>query len=1381
MADLVLGLAKSAVEGTLSAAKSAIEEEKKLKESMQRDLMLITDELEMMQSFLHAAKERAAADEMVGTLVRQVRNMALDVEDCIESAVLVDMNKDYWWRRLIPSCMLPEAPAAALDKAVTAAQLLKSRVEAMGQRNERYIHMGDSGSKPTEKTHQQAVADAAAAGILIEARNAKKRHGSPRDFVELINNKDHVLPLQVISVWGAAGDLGVASIINKTRDDPGICSKFSCRAWVKLTQPFNPHEFIRSLTAQFYTNLHEQRSAEDLLTKPFNPREFIRNLMAQFYTNLPQGQRSAEDLRKQIDAMMAMEGTKLTEEFVKLLSNQRYLIFLEDVSTTVHWEAVRLYFPDKKNGSCIVVHSQQLEVASLVVGKSQQVLELEQFSDEHSVCVFFNEKRSCPRYLIELINKKNEIHSPLQVISVCGEIEDLRVASILNTCDKNPDFCKNFNYRAWVKLMHPFNHDEFIRSLLNQLYTNYCQRHASAEDFMKLKYAMVDAAGGVLIKEFVKQQMNNQRYVVFLEDVSSRDDWNAVSEYLPDKTNGSCIVVQTKQREVASFCVGQSHQLLELELFSDAHPVRVFIKEGEDEERAIKMKAAEEWLQNNPLAGRATDADNLNANDRGVRFVSGIAGVGKSYLVRNVYFRKVIKDKTFEKFSWVDISHLFSIMDFSWRLLLDLHSGSLRHANMLRIRDPIQACRELLKMHNCLIVIDGVQSTEQWDSIKAALAFEHDQNRSRIIVITNQRSVATYSWVVQGLEIEDALDLFQATASTRPGSCWPSEPSPAEIERAKSVLHKCGGHPKVIVAVANFFADGWIIPNDYFMKVLENHQAFRSLADLFCWVHSYFQSCPDNLKPCIFYLSIFPTNHNFRRRRLVRRWIAEGYSTDNKESTADEKGEEFFYELCMLNMIQVPGTTSLTYLTRMPLCQVNGFFREYIISRSMEENLVFALEGHCRANSQRSGRHLAIGSTWDRDMIVYQSIDFSKLRSLTVFGKWKSFFISEKMRILRVLDLEDASSVTDGDLEQMVRLLSRLKFLSLRGLKEITRVPQSIDGLRHLQTLDIRHTSVVTLPRSITKLQKLQHICCGTTVHLDDGTSTVESLPPPPAGAAAAESSSSMSRQRAATLVSWLRLPESRRRLAGSCKVGIEAPLGIGKMMALHNISVIDVSVASGQAVMEELKNLSQLRKLGVSGVEGENCKKLLSAISGHPNLKSLSVWLDRNQASFLDAISQPPEELEDLKLYGCVDKLPAWIKQLPNLRKLKLQMDKITQDDVNLLDLKWLNTLCLSSKEFQYRELRFRGPFHRLWVLEIDCNCRLQSVTFQNSSVMQQLEVLRIRCHNVSSLKFSGLQHLRKLREVTLSGSYDDNVKNHLKSELGKHPRDIKPVLKES
>jgi sensor domain CHASE-containing protein len=44
MGDLVVGLAKSVVEGVLTKAQSAIEEESKLQQSAQRDLVFITGE-----------------------------------------------------------------------------------------------------------------------------------------------------------------------------------------------------------------------------------------------------------------------------------------------------------------------------------------------------------------------------------------------------------------------------------------------------------------------------------------------------------------------------------------------------------------------------------------------------------------------------------------------------------------------------------------------------------------------------------------------------------------------------------------------------------------------------------------------------------------------------------------------------------------------------------------------------------------------------------------------------------------------------------------------------------------------------------------------------------------------------------------------------------------------------------------------------------------------------------------------------------------------------------------------------------------------------------------------------------------------------------------
>jgi len=116
----------------------------------------------------------------------------------------------------------------------------------------------------------------------------------------------------------------------------------------------------------------------------------------------------------------------------------------------------------------------------------------------------------------------------------------------------------------------------------------------------------------------------------------------------------------------------------------------------------------------------------------------------------------------------------------------------------------------------------------------------------------------------------------------------------------QQLISKSGGLPKVIVAIADYLAHifDWIkranLLNDQFITTMETRQDFAGLQDLFGWIYSYFRSCPDFLKPCIFYLSIFPKSEIIRRRRLVMRWVAEGYSKDKESDSAEENAEELF-------------------------------------------------------------------------------------------------------------------------------------------------------------------------------------------------------------------------------------------------------------------------------------------------------------------------------------------------------------------------------------------------------------------------------------------------------------------------------------------------------
>ncbi|KAM0891422.1 hypothetical protein ACQ4PT_026418 [Festuca glaucescens] len=1256
MAEFALGLTKTAVEGTVSRVKSAIDEEAKLKVRVQNDLVFITGEFQMMQSFLNVANKERAKNEVVRSWVRQIRNLAFDVEDCVELVVSLDVKSGWSWLwRLLPGCVAPPRP---LDQAVTEIQQLKARVEDVSHRNTRYNLISDSGSDSTSSKHalvrnissmapelipanDVASASSSTFQILLEVWEAAgKMQRDKGDLRKLLANEGS--DLEVISLWGSpAADLGTTSILRTVYNDPKICEDFKIRAWVKLMHPFSPHKFLKRLLTQLCANSHRA------------------NVLG-------------PELRAEMRAAVSRQDDlmKAGQLVQQVCFEHRYLAIVEQLSTVEEWEAIGMYLPDCKNGSRIVVVTQQLGLALSCTRNPYQVSELRQFTYGQSLCAFFNKKGYSDR------NKSPAISS-----------------------------------------------------------------------------RMVEAGDWVTKLELIGRQGEQSR--------------------------------------------------LHNRLF-------------------VGVKVASVW---------------------------GVAGVGKSALVRSTYqltkYGFLFDENT--KHSWVDVPQSFNLTDFSRRVLMDIHSADLETKESMIIdlmegQDPIQLCREFLQQDKCIVVIDGLRSKDDWDLIKAA--FLAKRIEGHILVITNEESIALHCVDskddvinVKGLEDDAALNLFTKIA-------WGSKPlSPGEVEVSKFTVAKCGGLPKVITAIGQYcsgFAIGRLLQleriNADFMGNLEMDPGFDNLKGLFSWMQSYFDACSDSLKPCIFYLSVFPADHkSIRPRRLVRRWIAEGYSRDKIGSTAEEDGENLFLELVELSLIQ----HSLHKVDK--VCQVNGFFREYIISRPMEDNLVFALEGRCSPNSQQAGQHLTVSSSWDRDKIVYESIDFTRLRSLTVFGKWMSFFVSDYMRLLRVLDLEDTSGLTNDDLDQIGKLLHRLKFLSLRGCREITRLPDSLFEMRQLQTLDLKHTSIVTLPANITKLKRLRYICAGSTVpsigEAEDATVAAAAAAPPeansdcmaPSLSAAVHDTStpeadgdgmvpsvptsatpppdqdsdapeSWSRRTRGIVSTWFSNVNKLCRCQPEIKNGgVEfvpaAARGVGKLTALHTLGIINVRGAGGKLVFRELKKLTQLRKLRLSNINQKNWQDLCCAISGHGYLESLKVQLDDNKKKqdlcCLDDISEPPKTLKSLKLYrGNVHVSLAWIKQLDNLKKVRLQDVELivsTQEDIESLMELPCKTMSrrIRIKLIQDGVLRY-GRLDNWWgvnefkaakILKIDCGCYRSEIVF-GDWIPEYVEVLVVHCSTTdASLELSRLDELYCLREVWLKGSYSEAVKQHLQDEVAKHPK--KPVLK--
>nr|CAB3493793.1 unnamed protein product [Digitaria exilis] len=175
----------------------------------------------------------------------------------------------------------------------------------------------------------------------------------------------------------------------------------------------------------------------------------------------------------------------------------------------------------------------------------------------------------------------------------------------------------------------------------------------------------------------------------------------------------------------------------------------------------------------------------------GVTSVWGITGLGKSSLVRAQYYKSLIAiyeqpaftveylfdtygRAKYERYSWVDVPNPFNLVEFARRLLLDFYSDDYQIKQMAAIRmveglDPIHWCRKLLGAGNCLIVIDDLRSTEDWDMIKAVFLPHLRNGNSTMVVITSQATVARHCVVndeskmvnIKGPDADTAFLLFK--------------------------------------------------------------------------------------------------------------------------------------------------------------------------------------------------------------------------------------------------------------------------------------------------------------------------------------------------------------------------------------------------------------------------------------------------------------------------------------------------------------------------------------------------------------------------------------------------------------------------------------------
>jgi hypothetical protein len=206
--------------------------------------------------------------------------------------------------------------------------------------------------------------------------------------------------------------------------------------------------------------------------------------------------------------------------------------------------------------------------------------------------------------LKKLITSEGE---DLQVISlwqgscstgaVAAHHHHLEATYIIKKAYDDPEICQEFKSRAWIKLMHPFDLDEFLKTLLALFYPPTFSDHQSQEqseelggpelasqnkntgaEFRKKMRAAVTEEDDSIKAELMHQVSKERRYLLVLEGVSTVVDWEAIRMYLPDCNNSSRIVVSTEHLRIALLCTREPYQVSQLTRFSDGQFLCAFSK-----------------------------------------------------------------------------------------------------------------------------------------------------------------------------------------------------------------------------------------------------------------------------------------------------------------------------------------------------------------------------------------------------------------------------------------------------------------------------------------------------------------------------------------------------------------------------------------------------------------------------------------------------------------------------------------------------------------------------------------------------------------------------------------------------------------------------------
>ncbi|KAL3338786.1 hypothetical protein AABB24_027753 [Solanum stoloniferum] len=290
-------------------------QEVNLRLSLREDIQWLQNELLIIQSFLKDAEQKKSGDHKIQQWVIEINSIANDAVAILETYSFEAGKR----ASRLKACACICRKEKKFYNVAKEIQSLKQRIMDISRKRETY-GITNINSNAGEGPSNQ-----------VTTLRRTTSYVDDQDYI-FVGLQDVVQTLldqlfkaeprrSVLSIYGMGG-LGKTTLARNLYNSPNIVSNFPTRAWICVSQEYNTMDLLKTIIKSI------QGCAKETL-----------------------------------DLLEKMAETDLENHLRDLLKGRKYLVVVDDVWQKEAWESLKRAFPDRNNGSRVIITTRNQDVA----------------------------------------------------------------------------------------------------------------------------------------------------------------------------------------------------------------------------------------------------------------------------------------------------------------------------------------------------------------------------------------------------------------------------------------------------------------------------------------------------------------------------------------------------------------------------------------------------------------------------------------------------------------------------------------------------------------------------------------------------------------------------------------------------------------------------------------------------------------------------------------------------------------------------------------------------------------------------------------------------------------------------------------------------------